>query len=333
MAAAKRIAHLLGSSRGGMRRHVRYIAEHPPDGYETIGVWAPAELHEYFRGVPFHPSSVQSRLRAPTGADVVHAHGFGAGLLALRPGRPPVVLSVHIDLYAQGRTARSRTLRALARISAARADAVIAVSERAGRYFHGAHIIPPAFAPLAAPTRSRADVRADLGTLENRVVVATVARLHADKGLDVFVDAVTSSGAEGWICGDGPLRAEVARLAAGTSVRLLGYRDDIAEILGAADMFALPSAGEAYGIAVVEAIGAGLPVVVSAAGAMPEIAGDAGLVVAPGDRTAFVHAVRRLVSDAELRAELAARARIRGSPDNAELVRRIGDVYDEVTRR
>lgn len=331
MAAPRRVAHVLGSSRGGMRRHVRYLAERPPDGYETLGVWAPAELREYFDGVPF--SASRSSIRVPKGADVVHTHGFGAGLVALRPGRPPVVLTVHTDLHTQGRTARSRALRVLARLTATRADAVVAVSERAGRYFRGARIISPAFAPLASPARSRAEVRAELGTPEDRVVVATVARLHADKGLDLFVDAVAQSDAEGWICGDGPLLEEIGRRAKGTAVRVLGYRDDIAEILGAVDMFALPSVGEAYGIAVVEAIGAGLPVVVSAAGAMPEVAGDAGLIVSPGDRRGFVDAVGRLVSDEQLRAELAARARARGLPNNDDLVRRIGAVYDELLRR
>jgi glycosyltransferase involved in cell wall biosynthesis len=160
----------------------------------------------------------------------------------------------------------------------------------------------------------------------------TVARLHPDKGLDIFIEGVASSGAVGWICGDGPLRAELEACVAGTSVRLLGYRYDVQDLLGAADMFALPSAGEAYGIAVVEAIAAGLPVVVTAAGAMPEIAGDAGIVVDPGDRRAFAEAVQRLVSDGELRVELAARAQRRAPPDNDDLIARIGSVYDEVVR-
>jgi glycosyltransferase involved in cell wall biosynthesis len=328
VAAAKLVAHVLGPSRGGIRRHVRYLAEHPPAGYETLGVWGPEDLARYFEGIAFHPR--RRFAWSPDGADVVHAHGFEAGVVAVPPHRTPVVLTVHIDPLTQGRTARSRLFRTLARLTAARAEGLIAVSERTAISLRRARVIPPPVEPLPSPTRSRADVRDELGTAADRTVVITVARLHPDKGLYAFIEAVDESGAEGWICGDGPLRSELERRAVGTSVRLLGYRDDVENVLAAADMFALPSAGEAYGIAVVEAISAGLPVVVSAAGAMPEIAGDAGLVADPGDRRAFGSAVRKLVSDADLRAELAARARKRPPPDNDRLVARIGGVYDEV---
>ncbi len=330
-ASKRRVAHVLGPSRGGMRRHVRYVSENPPPGYETLGVWSPDDLREYFGSATFHRSGFLARMRPPDDADVIHAHGFEAGLLALRFRRSPVVLTAHIDLETQGRTARSRALRTLARVCAARADAVIAVSDRAARRFPKARVIAPAVDALPAPTRSRAEVRAELGSSEDRVVVVTVARLHPDKGLHHFVDAVAASGAEGWICGDGPLREELERLVAGTSVRLLGYRDDVENVLGAADMFALPSVGEAYGIAVVEAIAAGLPVVVSAAGAMPEIAGDAGLAVKPGDAAAFSAAVTHIATDDAFRRKLAENARRIGPPVPAELVRRIGAVYDEVT--
>jgi glycosyltransferase involved in cell wall biosynthesis len=320
---------VLGPSRGGIRRHVRYLAEHPPPGYETLGVWGPDDLRPYFERLPFHP---RRRFASAPRADVVHAHGFEAGIVALPPRRRPVVLTVHIDPTTQGKTGRSRLFRALARVTAARADAVIAVSERTAESLRGATVVPPAVEPLAAARRSRTEVRAELGTTDDRIVVITVARLHPDKGLDLFIDGVSASGAEGWICGDGPLRSDLEARATGSSVRLLGYRDDIPDLLAAADMFALPSAGEAYGIAVAEAIAAGLPVVVSAAGAMPEIAGDAGVVVDPGDRTAFTDAVGRLVSDDRLRADLSARVRHRPPPDNDDLVARVGRVYDRVTR-
>ncbi len=328
VATTKRIAHVLRSSRGGIRRHVRYLAENPPEGYETLGVWGPAGLAGYFDGLPFASAS---RWRVPRGADVIHGHGFEAGLVALSILRPPVVMTAHIDLETQGRTSTSRLFRAVALLCAARADAVIAVSDRAAKRFKGAHVIAPAFAPLAPPRRSRSDIRSELSTPDDRAVVVTVARLHRDKGLDRFIDAVAATGAEGWICGDGPLLHELSKRAEGTGVRLLGYRDDVAEILSAADVFALPSVGEAYGIAVVEAISAGLPVVVSATGAMPEIARDAGLVVAPGDAHGFAAAVASLVSDGELRARLAARAKELPVVDPIELVRSVGEVYDEVT--
>ena len=99
-------------------------------------------------------------------------------------------------------------------------------------------------------------------------------------------------------------------------MRLLGYREDIADVFAAADVFALPSLGEAYGIAVAEALQAGLPVIATDAGAMREIVEEA---------------VRDIAGDAHRRNELATRARSASLPDPRELVARIGEVYRSVS--
>jgi glycosyltransferase involved in cell wall biosynthesis len=221
-------------------------------------------------------------------------------------------------------------MRSAARGLAARADAVIGVSARVAAEFGKARVIAPAFEPLPAPTRTRDQVRAALGTPDDRVVVVAVARLHRDKALGAFVRLVNASGAEGWICGDGPEAHRIAQLAKGTSVRLLGYRDDVSDVLAAADVFALPAAGEAYGIAVIEALQAGLSVVVSDAGAFAELVGDAGIVVPAGDVAAFGRALREVVGDGARRRELAERARRVRSPDPRELAERVGEVYRSV---
>jgi len=329
-AAARRVAHLLTRSAGGIRRHVHYLALHPPAGYETLGVWGPSELEDYFDDVPFYRATPLDRVRGPKRAHVIHAHGLSAGGVALQPMHEPVVLTVHTDITTQGRTARSRVMRTIARRIAGRADAVIAVSDVVARAFPGARVIAPPVEPLPLPRRTRDDLRRELGTAPDRLVVVAVARLHPDKALDVFIDAMRGLDAEGWICGDGPLRADLEMRARGTNVRLLGQRDDIADVLGAADVFALPSAGEAYGIAVQEALGSGLPVVSSDAGVMRELVNDAGIVVGVGDRAGFADALARIVSDEALRAELAFRASTRAFPNSADLVARIGEVYDDV---
>ena len=306
-----------------MRRHVAYLATHPAQGFHSARVSGPANLAGYFADVEFNTALIA--------ADIVHAHGLTAAARVLRRDRDyPVVVTVHTDIRTQGRTARWPPLRVIARALAARADAVIAVSERVRRSFPRARVIAPAFAPLPPPARSRDEVRASLETDPDRVVVVTAARLHRDKALDVFVRAVNASGAAGWICGDGPERERVASLARGTTVQLLGYRDDIADIFAAADVFALPAVGEAYGIAVVEALQAGLPVVATDAGAVREIVGDAGVIVQPGDDVAFGKAVRDVVADRARRGELAARARSIRIPSPDDLVKQIGDVYRSV---
>ncbi len=309
---------------------MRYLAEHPPAGYETLGVWGPSELEDYFDNVPFYRATPLDRIRGPKRAHVIHAHGLTAGGVALQPMHEPVVITVHTDITTQGRTAHSRALRSLAKRIARGANAIIAVSDVVARDFPGARVIAPPTEPLAPPTHTSYDTREALGTTQDRTVVIAVARLHPDKGLDLFIDALRDTDAEGWICGDGPLRADLEARARGTNVRLLGQRGDIADLLAAADVFALPSVGEAYGIAVQEALSSGLPVVTSDAGAMPGLIEDAGIVVAAGDRPAFIDAVRRLVSDDALRREFVQRARARRFDDPLELVAKIGKVYDEV---
>jgi glycosyltransferase involved in cell wall biosynthesis len=160
--------------------------------------------------------------------------------------------------------------------------------------------------------------------------VVTVARLDPDKRLEVFIRAVEAGDGVGWIVGDGPDRARLQRLAEGTRVALLGHREDIADILLAADVFALPSASESYGLAIAEALEAGLPVVATDTGAHAELIGGAGVVVAPDDHEGFIAAVKRLVHDEPVRSSLASAARDRRRPDPGALVAELGAVYDEL---
>lgn len=323
MGSTKRVAHVLAESQGGIRRHVRYLAQHAPQGYETAAVCGPADLGEYFSGTPFSTSIPE--------ADVIHAHGFAAGVRVWRGRHRPFVLSVHTDLDTQGRTATSKIFNRVARFVARRADAVIAVSSYAAQRFPQARVIFPASEQLPPPSRSREDVRRALNTADDRVVVVCTARLHPDKAIPLLVSAIERTDAEAWVAGDGPQREYLEELTHGTNVRLLGYRDDVHDLYGAADIFALPSVGEAYGIAVAEAIAAGLPVVGTKTGAMEEIVGNAGVLVEPGRSGEFAVALNDLVIDPNLRAGLAAKARARNLPDPDELVAQVGRVYDEVT--
>lgn len=325
----RRVVHVLGPSRGGIRRHVRYLATNPPSGWATEAIAGPEDLAPYFAGLPFVPTSTLGYLRPPA-ADLLHVHGLTPGIAALRPARPPVVLTLHMDLPVQGRTARWPILRALARPIVARADAVIAVSDRIAARFRRARSIPPAVDPLPPPSRSREAVRAELGASDDAVVALALARLHPDKRLDVFIDAVRRSGAVGWIAGEGPDRARLQEQAAGSTVRLLGYRDDPADLIEGADLVAMPSRGEGYPIAVVEAITRGCPVVAARVGAIAEIVGGAGVVVDPADGDAFAAALSELVREPDLLRRIRDRAAVRSLPTPQSLVGRVGAVYDEL---
>ena len=326
----KRVAHLLWRSQGGMRRHVKTIASRPPCGWETSGVFGPDGLRSYFDGVPFATVGRTGLLRAGRDADVIHAHGVNAGLAALTPGGPPVVLSLHVVVGASGRTARSPLASFLAKAIATRADAVIAVSRGAAAAAPRARVIPPAFEPLPGVTQPRSEMRWSVGAESGDVVAISVARLEAEKRLDLFVRAVETASCVGWIVGDGPERERLEALATDGRTRLLGHRDDVADLLAAADVFALPSTSESYGIAVAEAIGAGLPVIATRTGAIDELVGDAGIVVEPGDDGAFIDAFTKVAADATLRRQLADATRRVVRPDRDALIAAVGEVYDEL---
>lgn len=341
--APRRVLHVLGSSAGGIRSHVRYLASHPPPGFLTAGVLGPPHLADFF-GENFRGSLGVISGRVPE-ADILHAHGLTAGTravlsLALRGSRPALVITVHTSKQQtlRGQTPGSRLpfvqagLWQGALALAARADALVAVSGEVGQQVGAGHVVPPATELPAPDSANRDQTRLAMGTGTGRVVVLAACRLHEDKNLGVFIDAVRGSGAEGWIAGDGPERNRLEEMARGSGVRLLGQRDDIPSLLGAADIFALPARAESYGLAVLEAVSAGLPVVATRTGQIAELVGDAGLLVEPGDAAEFIRALRRLIADPHLRHRLASRATLRALPSPGQLVALLGGVYEEALR-
>jgi glycosyltransferase involved in cell wall biosynthesis len=148
--------------------------------------------------------------------------------------------------------------------------------------------------------------------------VLAVGRLQAQKRFDVLVNA-----AAGWagrtdaplvvIAGEGPdedaLRARVAQT--GAPVRLLGARSDIADLLLAADVVALPSSWEARSLVAQEALRSGVPLVATRVGGLPDLVGDAGILVPPGDAAALAAALERVVAEPDLARKLSLEGRER----------------------
>jgi glycosyltransferase involved in cell wall biosynthesis len=165
-------------------------------------------------------------------------------------------------------------------------------------------------------------LRTELTGGEDRPVVLTAARLDEQKGHPVlFRAAAELPEALFVLAGEGPRRAALQELAAelgiADRVLFLGHRTDIPELLAASDVFALPSLYEGSSLAVLEAMAAGRAVVSSAIGGTDELLtdGEDGLLVAPGDSPALAAALRRLLGDGELRAELGRAARARAERD------------------
>jgi glycosyltransferase involved in cell wall biosynthesis len=136
------------------------------------------------------------------------------------------------------------------------------------------------------------------------------------------------------VAGDGPLHGALQQRidAERLPVRLLGRRDDVADLLAAADIYVLTSAWEARALVVQEAMSAGVPVVATAVGGVPELVGEAALLVPPGTPVAVSAQVSKLAVDADLRGELAARASevAAGWPDEDETARHVAAIYRDV---
>jgi glycosyltransferase involved in cell wall biosynthesis len=177
----------------------------------------------------------------------------------------------------------------------------------------------------APPARSRAEARAALGLAPEALVILCVANLIPYKGHADLIEAFARARpslpeAVLLLAGrdDGlgvALTAQAEARAVIDHVRILGARDDIPDLLAAADVFALASHEEGSPNAVIEAMAAGLPAVVTDAGGSPEAVGDAGLVVPPQDPGALAAALVRLGTDAELRASLGTAARARAAAE------------------
>jgi glycosyltransferase involved in cell wall biosynthesis len=139
--------------------------------------------------------------------------------------------------------------------------------------------------------------------------ILSVGRLAAPKDFTTLLRALARldpRSFRAWIVGDGPDRAvlesDVRDLGLADAVDLLGERDDVPELMTQSDVFVLSSTSEGLPLSILEAMAAGLPVVGSAVGGVPELLSDSGFLVAPGDVDALAASLRRLVEDAELRA-------------------------------
>lgn len=342
-----RILLVLGTSGGGVGRHVRDLAASLVEAGHAVIVAGPPSVEELLdlraRGAGFFavpiaerpspvsdPRSVRTIRRLAQQADVVHAHGLRAGALAALARRrhgPPLVVTLHNALVSGGPIAAAYAV--LERIVAQRADLVLAVSadleerqRRLGARQVGAAVVAaPAF---AAPSRAPAQLRAELDIDPAVPVVVTVARLAEQKGLGTLLDAVDllrdpAHEPVVLIAGDGPAKAVLQQRIEDEAlpVRLLGWRRDVPDLLAAADVAVSSALWEGQPIWLQEALAVGCPVVATDVGGTARVVGDAALLVPPQDPAALADAVGHLLRDSAARDALRvkARARARELPD------------------
>lgn len=188
--------------------------------------------------------------------------------------------------------------------------------------------MPVQLQPPADRAGVRAAVRAELNTPDSAVVILTASRMEGLKGHPVLLDALGHLRDEpnwvSWIAGGAQRPEEEAYLSGlkttaectgiAGRVRFLGQRADVPRLLVSADVLCQPNTGpESFGLAFVEAMASGLPVVTSALGGGAEILTDAcGVLVPPGDAGVVAVALRELLTDPSRRRQLGA-----GGPDRA----------------
>jgi glycosyltransferase involved in cell wall biosynthesis len=155
-----------------------------------------------------------------------------------------------------------------------------------------------------------------------------VTRLSPEKGVDVAIDACRIAGMPLVIAGDGPERASLVERAGEGAVRFAGRVDDgeLARLRAGAAIALVPSrSGESFGLAAAEAMAAGLPLVASRVGALPELV-DGAALVPPGDASALAAAIARLAGDRQ--AGERGRARVRAMCAPEVVAQGLAGVYD-----
>jgi len=184
-------------------------------------------------------------------------------------------------------------------------------------------------------------LREGLG-LDRHFTVGTFARLYADKGHLVFLDALSSLRDRvpplRWlVVGEGPERQaiekEIVRRGLTDVVRLLGWRSDVLKLMRAVDLVVQPTLQEAFCQVMAEALWMGRPLVMTDVSAAADVIVDGctGLLVPPGDAEALAAAVAGLASDESARARLAEAARASATErlTIASIISRYEDVYLE----
>ncbi|WP_422070669.1 glycosyltransferase family 4 protein [Streptomyces hoynatensis] len=357
--AALHVVQLLGGGSAGTGMHVRSLSAGLVARGVGVTVCAPASAERRYRftaaGARFVPTPVTARLEALStlravcaGADLVHAHGMRAGMLAalaLRRRAVPLVVTWHTRSTTPGIRARLRSVTEhfVARAAWVVLGATSDLVDRARR--HGAR--DARLAPVALPPRSRGrgrspdpdKARADLGA-PDRPLLVTAARLDRQRSLDVLLTAARS-----WrgltpqpllvVAGEGRDRAALQRRIDREElpVRLLAPATEAARLLPVADAALLVAEWAGRAPLAQEALRQGVPLVATEVGGVPELVGDAAVLVPYGDPVALGAAVRALLADQDRRAALgeAGRARAGTWPTEDTTVAQVLSVYDELT--
>ena len=357
-----KVVYVSTLERGGPLSHVRDLAPKVAGaGVDVRVLCASEEVARTFGALDVEASVVPLRDKLDLagaariwpllkGADVVHTHDRRAGLFARPQARLAGARAVHtlhgvpeeiVPLLGR-EGARVPAGAAMARLAAeallSRFGAVVAPSRAMARFLaaHGfpkrrLHVIPYGIDPRGADGRPP---RGGGGQL----AIGTAANLEYWKGIDLLVSACARL-AHPYrleIYGDGTWRERLEKQAAreGVEARFHGFVADYRSRLSELDLFVLPSRGDNLPVSILEAMAAGLPVVGTRVGGIPELVvdGETGLIVEPEDPAGLAVAIASLAADPERRAELGRRGaeRVAEHFDAEDVARRMVRLYERL---
>ena len=276
-----------------------------------------------------HFFAVRSELRELIGSkrtQILFTHGYKANIFGVIAARQLGIPVVSVSRGWTGHTWKVRMNERLDRLALRYANLVVGVSEAQSDKIRLSGVPPGKIVTIQnAIDRSRFGSQDPAGRVALtsliaapvKYIVGFAGRLSTEKGPDIFVRAAIETlghrGDVGFVLfGDGPMKADILslieRAGAGDHISLAGFQPNLDKLMPNLDVLALTSYTEGLPNAILEALAAGVPVVATSVGGVPEAISDGenGLLVAPGDPTAVFESLHRVLSDASLRATLVA---------------------------
>lgn len=335
----------------GIEARVAAVVEPGADENPVVAELRAAEVGVDEIRVPPRSYSLERRKLAELCArwrpDVMHSHGYRCDIVDSRVAQQLAIPRVSTQHGFTGGDLRNRLYEWLQRREARRMDAVIAVSRAMGDLLAASnvarerlHVVPNAYSPRTHFTE-RSAARRELGLPVDAYVIGWVGRLTAEKGADVLVDAMALLKGEPVIAsfiGDGSQRqsltARSTSKAAG-KVYWHGLVLDASRLLRAFDVFVLSSRTEGTPMVLFEAMSAGIPIVATRVGGVPDVLRrEDALLVDADDPESLASAIRETMRNPETaRARAAsARARLAAEYAVAPWVERHTTIYRQILR-
>jgi len=173
---------------------------------------------------------------------------------------------------------------------------------------------------------------------QEEFLIGTISELHPVKGIPYAIDAIALLKEEYphlrfCVIGEGEQRAliekQIVKRRLEKEVRLVGFVDDAKTLLKAFDVYVLPSLSEAFGYSLLEAGLAGIPVIATSVGGIPEVIDEDGILVPPKNGRAIANAIKKLIESPEERMRLteSLRARVLSSFNKEDMIQKTLDVY------